>query len=900
MINKFNTLIFIVSAFILMPNIYAQNKLIPQTVAFDPATAHTLSMVVPTTEGDANRNGTVEVFFRENGKGDWQESMALYRTNNGKGSSQPFAGMLFDLKENTTYEIKLIAKDPDGVEGNAEQIVTATTKKIPPRVKPENATEVSNFEELTKAINEIVPGSVVLINKGIYKGNVTVNNKLGTEEKPILIRGKDLSESIIQGTFTLSGSKFIHVENLTIKGAGTGFYLSNCASLVIRDNLILGVDNGMTAKGGHTNLYVSNNTFIGNNVFGDVSNATWNDEGIVITGMGHELVNNTLAGFGDAIGMSHRSSLKNCAIDMHHNLVLWSGDDGVEMDFTDRNAQAHHNLFTNSANGISCQMVWNGPGYVYKNVAYNVQRGPYKIKPERAGNDGLFIMNNTTIKPGMAFQNYSTEVDGLYFVNNLFVGTKNNELMMMGSHGSGIKNLLMDYNAWSQDGSFSIAGYGNAKNFNDWKTKHAQGNHDVLLEGQKIFDKLILDFDTIDFFTFRSPHQNFSLDKTSAAIDAGIIIPCINNKFSGKAPDIGAWEVGETPPQYGAFRGDTTPPSTPGNFKALAVSTTQIDLSWDVAKDSESGIIYYILYRNGKIINIIIGNQTFSDNKLEEGSEHTYELVAVNGGAVESKKTALIKISTLADTLIPELTSVTALGPNTQVSVTFNKVISKESAENKENYKLDNGIVIESAVLQSNSSSVILTTSTLKKDANYNLIVKNIQDIAKKPNKISDNSKKTFQFKELKTLINFGTKALGVKGFDKFMKDKESIFIKAGPGGIGPAAKSNLKDSNYQGIVSDTPRVFSAGEEIYVTWYNNSKAPISFTPKISFNHDARPNKGDWHEMSPLVIAPNTTGITMFKFNEKTAGSYKIVNVNCNIQTVANTLICHSIQLDSKE
>lgn len=899
MANKFNTIILILTSFLLMSNLKAQNKLIPQAATFDPPTAHTLSMVVPTTEGDANRNGTMEVSFREKGKTDWQESMALYRTNNGKGSSQPFAGMLFDLKENTTYEIKLTAKDPDGIEGNAEQIITAKTKKIPPRVKVENAKEVSNYDDLIKALKEVTPGAVILINKGIYKGNVSINNILASEEKPVLIRGKDLSECIIQGTFTIAESSFIHVENLTIMGANTGFYLSKCDSLVIRDNLVLKIDNGMTAKGGHTNLYVSNNTFIGNNLFGDVSNATWNDEGIVITGMGHELANNTLAGFGDAIGMSHKSSIKNCAIDMHHNLILWSGDDGVEMDFTDRNAQAHHNLFTNSANGISCQMVWNGPGYVYKNVAYNVHRGPYKIKPERAGNDGLFIMNNTTIKSGMAFQNHSTEVDGLYFVNNLFVGTKNNELMMMGSHGSGIKNLYMDYNAWSHDGSFSVAHYGNANNFKDWKTKQFQGKNDILLEGQKIFDQLILDFDKFDFFTFRNPHQNFSLDKSSMAIDAGILIPSINHKFSGKAPDIGAWEVGETPPQYGAFRTDLTPPSTPGNFKALAVSTTQIDLSWDASKDAESGIIYYILYRNGLILNIIIGSQTYSDNKLAEGSEHSYEVVAVNGGAIESKKTSLIKISTLPDTIIPEVSSVIALGPNTQVLVNFNKVISKDSAENKENYKLDNGVLIESALLQGNNSSVILTTSALKKDATYNLTIKNIQDLAKKPNKILDNTKKTFQFKELKTLINFGTKALGVKGFDKFMKDSESNFIKAGPGGIGPVAKTNLKDSNYQGIVSDTPRPFAIGEEIYVTWYNNSNASITFTPKISFNHNARPNKGDWHEMTALVLAPNSMGVTMFKFTEKTAGSYAIVNVNCNIQTVANTLICHCIQLDFK-
>ena len=38
---------------------------------------------------------------------------------------------------------------------------------------------------------------------------------------------------------------------------------------------------------------------------------------------------------------------------------------------------------------------------------------------------------------------------------------------------------------------------------------------------------------------------------TSAAVDAGVVIPNITDGFTGKAPDLGAYELGALLPQYG-------------------------------------------------------------------------------------------------------------------------------------------------------------------------------------------------------------------------------------------------------------------------------------------------------------------------------------------------------------
>ena len=58
---------------------------------------------------------------------------------------------------------------------------------------------------------------------------------------------------------------------------------------------------------------------------------------------------------------------------------------------------------------------------------------------------------------------------------------------------------------------------------------------------------------------------DFQLRPGSAAVDAGVRLPGVNDDFTGRAPDLGAYEVGRPLPHYGpdgaAFRAlpDTRP-----------------------------------------------------------------------------------------------------------------------------------------------------------------------------------------------------------------------------------------------------------------------------------------------------------------------------------------------------
>jgi len=44
---------------------------------------------------------------------------------------------------------------------------------------------------------------------------------------------------------------------------------------------------------------------------------------------------------------------------------------------------------------------------------------------------------------------------------------------------------------------------------------------------------------------------DFRLKPASKAVDAGISIPTVNDGFAGRAPDLGALEVGRPSPGYG-------------------------------------------------------------------------------------------------------------------------------------------------------------------------------------------------------------------------------------------------------------------------------------------------------------------------------------------------------------
>ena len=145
---------------------------------------------------------------------------------------------------------------------------------------------------------------------------------------------------------------------------------------------------------------VAQDHFIADNVIEGPS--TWprtkgieNARGIQITGHGHVVCYNRIRGFADAIDTM--PSTRCSAIDIHNNDLSELTDDGIELDFSQRNTRCFWNRMTNVFQGISMQPIYGGPVYVFRNVMYNVAVETFKLHNSPSG---CLIFHNTSVKYG--------------------------------------------------------------------------------------------------------------------------------------------------------------------------------------------------------------------------------------------------------------------------------------------------------------------------------------------------------------------------------------------------------------------------------------------------------------------------------------------------------------------
>lgn len=91
---------------------------------------------------------------------------------------------------------------------------------------------------------------------------------------------------------------------------------------------------------------------------------------------------------------------------------------------------------------------------------------------------------------------------------------------------------------------------------------------------------------------------------------------------------------------------DTEPPTVPANLQATAVSSNQIDLTWDAATDN-IGVAGYNVYRDG--IQVATSSTTsYSDTGLSSSTTYTYEVTAFDAAGNESGKSTPASATTQA------------------------------------------------------------------------------------------------------------------------------------------------------------------------------------------------------------------------------------------------------------
>lgn len=192
------------------------------------------------------------------------------------------------------------------------------------------------------------------------------------------------------------------------------------------------------------------------------------------------------------------------------------------------------------------------------------------------------------------------------------------------------------------------------------------------------------------------------------------------------------------------FFSDETPPSMPENLSTLAISDSEISLTWSPSNDAESGISDYTVFRDGSLISSTIAT-SFIDRDLEESTEYAYQVLATNGAGIESPLTAMVLESTNADITPPTIVSVKILN-STKVSLLYSEPVEETSATISSNYQISPEIIVAEAIMGPNAKSITLTTSELTPGSSYILKVSNVTDTAKALNLISAGTEVEFSF----------------------------------------------------------------------------------------------------------------------------------------------------------
>jgi hypothetical protein len=94
---------------------------------------------------------------------------------------------------------------------------------------------------------------------------------------------------------------------------------------------------------------------------------------------------------------------------------------------------------------------------------------------------------------------------------------------------------------------------------------------------------------------------------------------------------------------------DHSPPSAPRKVVGIMIEDEIVDLNWQPAEDPDTGIVQYVIYRNGVKIGTTRG-KFFSDTDPNRGNNASYQISAVNFHGFEGQKSpsAQVKRSCLS------------------------------------------------------------------------------------------------------------------------------------------------------------------------------------------------------------------------------------------------------------
>ncbi len=452
------------------------------------------------------------------------------------------------------------------------------------------------------------PGDTLLVHAGLYKperlnyvdpmmapfdGSLSLTLK-GTPEKPITIKAAGDGEVVFDGAgnhrfFDVMASAYHIFDSITVRNTDVAIFAGQkevlgAVGLTVKNCRFENVGFGVwTEYAGSSDFYIADNLFLGRDdrfrlvgwtgpLWGPIgpygSHPLTSYYAIKVYGPGHVIAHNAIAYFHDSIGISTYGTPEQdperraSSIDIYNNEMHLSNDDFVETDGGVHNIRVFNNRGVNAFHGgYSSQPIFGGPVYFYRNVLYHQTAGvAFKLDAHPAG---LFMYHNTIIGE----QAVQSPTANVHWRNNLFMGRDTPDRGVM-YWANSTQQFSSDYNGFRPNkgvaSQYRWAAPAAGQTLyepkrDDWKSFATLAEFQAATGQEKHGREL--DFDIFESMTPSSPANrhavyhamdlNFRLRPNTKAIDAGVVIPTINDNFTGNGPDLGALELGKPEPHYG-------------------------------------------------------------------------------------------------------------------------------------------------------------------------------------------------------------------------------------------------------------------------------------------------------------------------------------------------------------
>jgi hypothetical protein len=425
----------------------------------------------------------------------------------------------------------------------------------------------------------------------------------GTPEKPIAIVAAGDGEVIFDGDgnavlFNLMGGDYHYFEGITFRNTGIAIEagqkgIAGSKGLTVKRSKFTDVGTAVHSDwSGSERFTILDNDMLGREsltaLFTWYAVKPWSDfpdfaergkmksfYAVSIYGAGHVMAYNRVRGFHD--GLDHVTygmpdGPRPVAIDIYNNDVSVVHDNCFETDGAMHNIRVLRNRCFNAVLGaMSPQPIFGGPVYFIRNVVYNAWWGPVKI---HADPSGIHYLNNTYVGEFRML----TPASNLHLRNNLLLGQGVTPRVL--SIDTFTNYSDSDYNGFRPNPGAAESFAWNSPPFDvvrDYhRTRKAPGAGAVAIPLTPRVFRTLKDYAKatgqdrhsvqIDFDVFvNAPAPDFTdpthvvdpdsvdlaLRPRSKAVDAGAVIPNVTDGFRGKAPDLGAYELGAPLPHYG-------------------------------------------------------------------------------------------------------------------------------------------------------------------------------------------------------------------------------------------------------------------------------------------------------------------------------------------------------------